>query len=108
MPPGADCHYPDVALSLVDAKLTLPFCALNQNLFLIRSSSFPQTAPIVKTRFDLNPEQEWIQAHKARTINLKNAGEKASLNLGQRYWIIALEGKSYTHISVQKVSSNMP
>ena len=35
-------------------------------------------------------------------------GEKASLNLGQRYWIIALEGKSYTHISVQKVSSDMP
>ena len=35
-------------------------------------------------------------------------GEKTSLNLGQRYWIIALEGKSYTHISVQKVSSDMP
>ena len=25
---------------------------------------------VVRTRFDLNPEQEWIQAHKARTINL--------------------------------------
>ena len=25
---------------------------------------------IVRTKFDSNPEQEWIQAHKARTINL--------------------------------------
>ena len=24
----------------------------------------------VRTGFDLNPEQEWIQAHKAQTINL--------------------------------------
>ena len=24
----------------------------------------------VRTRFDLNPEQEWIQAHVAQTINL--------------------------------------
>ena len=39
IPPGADYHYSDVALSLVDANLTLPFDALNQNLFLIRSSS---------------------------------------------------------------------
>ena len=67
IPPDADCYYPDVALSLVDANLTLPFCALNQNLFLIRSSKSPQTAPIVRTN---NPEQEWNQAQKARTINL--------------------------------------
>ena len=70
MSPGADCHYPDVALPLVDANLILPFYALNLNLFLIRSSSFPQTVPIVRTRFDLNPEQEWIQAYVAQTINL--------------------------------------
>ena len=25
---------------------------------------------IVRTIFDLNPEQEWIQAHVAQTINL--------------------------------------
>ena len=25
---------------------------------------------IVRTRFDLNPEQEWIQAHVIQTINL--------------------------------------
>ena len=56
----------------------------------------------------MNLEQEWIQAHKTRTINLQSVGEKASLNLGQRYWIIALKGKGYTHISVQKVSSDMP
>ena len=68
--PGADYHCPDVALSLVDANLTPPFSALNQNLFLIRSSNFPQTAPIVRTNFDLNPEQEWTQAQKARTTNL--------------------------------------
>ena len=24
----------------------------------------------VRTRFNLNPEQEWIQAHVAQTINL--------------------------------------
>ena len=34
------------------------------------------------TSFDLNPEQEWTQAQKARTINLWRVGEKASLNLG--------------------------
>ena len=62
----------------------------------------------VRTRFDLNPEQEWTQAHEARAINLQSAGEKASLNLGPRSWIIALEGKSYTYISVLKVSSDMP
>ena len=56
MSPGADCHYPDVALPLVDANLILPFYALNPNLFLIRSSNFPQTAPIVRTKFDLNPK----------------------------------------------------
>ena len=33
--------------------------------------------------------------------------EKASLNLGQRYWIIALEVRSYSHICVQIVSSDM-
>ena len=44
---------------------------------------------VVRTRFDLNPEQEWIQAHVAQTINLYSAGEKASLNLELRYWILA-------------------
>ena len=39
IPPGADYYYPDVALSSVDANLTLSFCALKQNLFLIRSSN---------------------------------------------------------------------
>ena len=39
--PGADYHCPDVTLSLVDANLTPPFYALNQNLFLIRSSKIP-------------------------------------------------------------------
>ena len=67
---GADCHCPDVALPLVDANLIPPFCALNPNLFLIRSSSSPQTAPIVGTRFDLNPKREWIQAHVVQTMNL--------------------------------------
>ena len=56
MPPGVDCHYPDVALSLVDANLILPFYALDPNLFLIRSSNFSQTAPIVRSRFGLNPK----------------------------------------------------
>ena len=77
IPPGADCHYPDVALSLVDANLTPPFCALNQNLLLISSSRFLQMTPIVRTSFDLNPEQEWTQAQKARTINLQRVREKS-------------------------------
>ena len=72
------------------------------------SPSFLLISASVRTRFNLNPEQEQIQAHKGQTINLQSAGEKASLNLGQRYWIIALEGKSYTHISVQKKSSDVP
>ena len=83
MPLSADCHYPDVALPLVDANLIPPSCALNPNLFLIRSSSSPQTAPIVRTRTDWNPEREWIQAHVAQTMNLQSAGKKASLILGQ-------------------------
>ena len=70
MPLGADCHCPDVALPLVDANMIPPFCALNPNLFLIRSSSFPQTAPIVRTRLGLNPKREWIQVHVAQTMNL--------------------------------------
>ena len=70
MPPGVDCHYPAVALPLVDANLILPFYALNPDLFLIRSSSFPQTAPIVKTGFDLDPKRERIQVPIAQTMNL--------------------------------------
>ena len=37
----------------------------------------------VRTRFDLNPKREWIQAHVAQTMNLQSAGKKASLILGQ-------------------------
>ena len=58
MPPGADCHYLDVALLLVDANLTLPFCALNKNLFLIRSSKSPQTAPIVREKGKKKKDEE--------------------------------------------------
>ena len=38
---------------------------------------------IVRTRFDLNPKREWIQAYVAQTMNLQSAGKKASLILGQ-------------------------
>ena len=31
----------------------------------------------VRTRFDLNPEREWIQAHVVQTINLQSAGKKS-------------------------------
>ena len=37
----------------------------------------------VRTRFDLNPKWEWIQAHVAQTMNLQSAGKKVSLILGQ-------------------------
>ena len=37
----------------------------------------------VRTRFDLNPKQEWIQAHVAQTMNLQSARKKTSLILGQ-------------------------
>ena len=70
MSPGADYHCLDVALPLVDVNLIPPSCALNPNLFLIRSSSSPQTAPIVRTQFNLNPKREWIQVHVAQTMNL--------------------------------------
>ena len=70
MPPGADYRCLDVALPSVDVNLIPPSCALNPNLFPIRSSSSPQTAPIVRTSFDLDPTQEWIQAHVAQTMNL--------------------------------------
>ena len=46
MPPGADCHYPDVALSLVDANLILPFYALNQNLCMGHVTFPTRLAPI--------------------------------------------------------------
>ena len=62
----------------------------------------------VRTRFDLNPGQEWTQAHVAQTMNLQSAGEKASLNLGPRSWIIALEGKSYTRNLYKKYPWTCP
>ena len=37
----------------------------------------------LRTRFDLYPKREWIQAHVAQTMNLQSAGKKASLILGQ-------------------------
>ena len=58
---------------------------------------------IVGTNFDLNPEQEWTQAQKTQTINLQRVGEKASLNLGLRYWYIALKGKSYTSTHAKSI-----
>ena len=63
---------------------------------------------VVRTRFDLNPEQEQTQAHVVQTINLQRAGEKASLNLGPRSWNIALEGKSYTRNLCKKYPRTCP
>ena len=57
----------------------------------------------VRTGFDLNPKQEWIQAQKARTINLQRVGEKASLNLGKRYWKIVLKGKNSTCTNTKSI-----
>ena len=54
IPLGVDYHYPNVVRLSVDANLILPFSALNRDLLLIRSSLFPQTAPIVRTSFDLD------------------------------------------------------
>ena len=51
---------------------------------------------IVRTGFDLNPEQEWTQVKNVRTINLQRVGEKTSLNLRKRYWSIVLKGKGCT------------
>ena len=39
----------------------------NSNLFLLKKKI---KMIIVRINFDLNPEQEWTQAQKARTINL--------------------------------------
>ena len=56
MPPGADCHYPNVAPPSVDTNLILPFYALNQNLFLIRSSKFPTDSANCKDQIWLEPK----------------------------------------------------
>ena len=58
---------------------------------------------IVRTGFGLNPKQEWTQAQKARTINLQRVGEKASLNLGKRYWKTVLKGKSCTCTNTKNI-----
>ena len=40
-------------------------------LIKVVTQSIPTyTMGVVRTRFDLNPEHEWIQAHVAQTINL--------------------------------------
>ena len=49
-----------------------------------------------KDWFQLEPKIEMDSGPKTRTINLQRVGEKASLNLGKRYWKIVLKGKSYT------------
>ena len=51
---------------------------------------------IVRTSFDSNPKQGWAQAQKARTMNLLKAGEKASLNIRKKYWLIVLKGRNYS------------
>ena len=62
----------------------------------------------VRTRFDLNPERKWIQSHVTQTINLQSAGEKVSLNLGPRYWILALKGQSYTRSQCKEYPRTCP
>ena len=56
----------------------------------------------VRTRFDLNPEQEQTQVQKAQTINLQRVGEKASLNTKKRYRLLVFKGKSYTCRNAKK------
>ena len=63
---------------------------------------------IVRTSFDLNPNQEWTQAQKTQTINLQRVGEKASLNLGKRYWQIVLKGKKLYMYQYKKHHRSCP
>ena len=74
------CEPPDFAwcgLSLPWCGPIVGWCEPDSSILCTKPKSlsdqikqFPQTTPIVRTKFDLNPEQEWIQAQKARTINL--------------------------------------
>ena len=58
MPPGADCHYPDMALSLVDANLILPFYALNPKSLSDQIKQFPTDSANCKDQIWLEPKRE--------------------------------------------------
>ena len=56
MLPGADCHYPDMALSLVDANLILLFYALNPKSLFDQIKQFPTDNANCKDQIWLEPK----------------------------------------------------
>ena len=60
---------PDPYLAFFDRKVNL---VTFENIFCVEGMSNPcqKNNIIVRTRFDLNPKREWIQAHVAQTMNL--------------------------------------
>ena len=76
IPPGADYHYPDVAQSSVDAKLILPFSALNQDLLLIRSN-FPIDGANCKDHFLLEPKTGMDSGPKSPNNKFVENGRKS-------------------------------
>ena len=109
MPPGADCHYPDVALSLVDANLILPFYALNPNLFLIKSSNSPQTAPIVRTRFGLNPKTGMDPSPQSPNNKFVKCGIKSYSGSRTKILGYSIRRKElYIHIRTKKYPRTCP
>ena len=62
----------------------------------------------VRTRFDLNPKQEWIQSHVAQTMNLQSVEKKASLILGQNIGFQCEKIQDTSMECSNKSSSDMP
>ena len=60
-------YYYDECHNVLETMEVFPYV----DLIIIRKRyDFYYVNTFVSTRFNLNPEQEWIQAHGAQTINL--------------------------------------
>ena len=62
---------------------------------------------VVRTRFDLNPEREWIQAHVAQTMNLQSAGKKSQSESWAKILGFSVKGLELQVQFMQRVSSDM-
>ena len=69
MPPGADCHYSDVALSLVDANLIFPFYVLNLKSLSDQIKQFPTDGTNCK-------DQIWFELKRGMDPGPQNPNNK--------------------------------
>ena len=60
-------YYYDEGYNVLDTMKVFPYVDL---IKIRKRYDFYHVNTLVRTRFNLNPEQEWIQAHVAQTINL--------------------------------------